>query len=335
MFKSLFKKTRSLFGSPEKKVQAPDVQVAKRALPSPAASPEELSVLLTSFLLDEKADIHNDQANQFDEKLINSIQKKLQSFQPDDIPKLAQASMNLLNMLTDIETPADKITRVIEEDPALLGKVLQQANSALYKSSGADIEDLSAAVVRLGNDGVKKLVLSTLMADRFKIQPLYFKVFGANIWKHSHDVALLASTYAPKMGVNPFHAYLNGLIHDVGKLVIFRKLIELMETEAPGTYPSAPLFSYILELYGNRITLAAVNHWQLNPDWVKPLLEPEKHTDLHVMSPEHQVFHVAHSCAELYFLSQKELLDDEQLQLHLASHQIPITLYQQLTSKLS
>ena len=76
--------------------------------------------------------------------------------------------------------------------------------------------------------------------------------------------------------------------------------------------------------------VAAIEQWQLEPEWVSPIMQPT--SDPTVVACK--VFQIAHTCAELYFLFSRQLLDNEQLGLQLNAHQISFQLYSELTSQL-
>lgn len=294
----------------------------------------ELSKLFITSLLGE--DQHDDigQHNPLNEGLLSRIQHELKHPNVDSIPKLAQASMNLMQMLMDEDTPADELVRVVEEDPALLGKVLDLANSAFYKTSSTDIENLNQALVLLGNNGLKKLVMSTLVADKLKISTIYFKVFGANIWKHSHDVAVIAAQYAKENNGSEFRAYLNGLLHDIGKLVIFKQLIEVLKEEHPDSYPSAGFFAKVINVYGHKLTLTVLQQWSFNTDWIKPILTYNSKIPFENMDPDSQALFIANWCSEYHFLYSKGQIEQQTLQDGLLELGIEIADYRSLTARL-
>lgn len=296
-------------------------------------SPEDLSKLFISSLLGEDKHDEIGGNNTLNQALLTRVREELQKPDVDSIPKLAQASMNLMQMLMNEDTPADELVRVVEEDPVLLGKVLDLANSAYYKTSSAEIENLNQALVMLGNDGLKKLVMGTLVADKLKISSIYFKMFGANIWKHSHDVAIMAANYAKDHNANEFRPYLNGLLHDIGKLVIFKQLITVLQGEHPDCYPSAGFFAKVIEVYGHKLTLTVLKEWSFNPDWIKPILTYQSQIPLQNMDIDSRALYIANWCSEYQFMLSKGLIDQEQLQDGLYDRGIEISVYKALTSK--
>ncbi|WP_415902574.1 HDOD domain-containing protein [Neptuniibacter sp. QD29_5] len=326
IFKSLFKK---------KEANSPQVSEAKRR--APQATAEEISQLFISTLLEQNVqNEHNSigNTNELDDKLVAKVMAELTNFNPDTIPKIANASLELMEALIDENVCSSKIVATVKEDPVLLGKLLHLANSAFYRCSKTEIESIDDAVIMMGNDEIRKLVISTLMVDNLKINSVYFRFFGANIWQHSHDVATMAALYASSKGMNEFQAYLNGLLHDVGKLVIFKLLIDVLETEAPGTYPSKSFFIDIMDRYSHKFTLMALKEWALNPDWIRPILTYQSKVKLESMDLNSQALYISNYCSELTRLRQSKLIDDEELSRQLYSKGIELDIYKELINKL-
>jgi hypothetical protein len=322
-----------LFGK-QKTTPKTSTSSVRKPLKAPSANPEEISRLFISTLLSEDSQSSTCFSNELDQKLSQDIREELANFDVDSIPKIAQASIELMNLLIDASTPSDKIVEVIKEDPALLGKLLQTANSVLYRNSKTEIESIDDAVVLLGHDGVRKLVISSLLGGQLNISTVYFKYFGFKIWQHSNEVATMAAKYASKQVVNEFKAYLNGLIHDIGKLIIFKLLIKALEQEPPETYPSKYFFANIIDLYSHKLTITALKQWALAPEWVKPTLMYRSKVPFEQMDTDSQALYIGNHCSELYHLKQLDLIDDDELSQLLDDRGIEQSVFQELTGYL-
>lgn len=323
IFKSFFRK---------KKTESPPVEPIQRQVPH--ATAEEISRMFISTLFDH--DDHDDigSTNPLNEKLASRIMEELSNFDPNTIPKIADASLDLMNTLLDEKVSSSEVVSVVKEDPVMLGKLLKLANSAFYRTSKSEIESIEDAVVMLGNDGIRKLVISTLVVNEFKINTIYFRFFGANIWQHSHDVAIMAASYATSKGLNEFRAYLNGLLHDVGKLVIFKLLINVLEEEAPGSYPSKAFFMNIIERYSHQFTLMALKEWDINPDWIRPIMTYRSNIQLENMDPYSQALYISNQCSELSRIRDLKHIDDAELSSQLHRSGIEFEVYKELIKTL-
>lgn len=108
-------------------------------------------------------------------------------------------------------------------DPALTGRLLQLANSAVG-GARQPISSVGAAVSRLGSGSVLSLAMSSAMHAHMAAElPAYGMPEGA-LWTHSIGCALAVEAMR-LVGLHPpAEAFVAGLVHDVGKLVIGRRL---------------------------------------------------------------------------------------------------------------
>lgn len=125
-------------------------------------------------------------------------------------------------VINDPGVSAVKVASILAEDPAMSAKVLRLTNSAFY-GLAREIESVKQAVVIVGFEAIKNLVLSASVLDMFKgknIDEAYQEVY----WRHSLSTAvacrLLASRLRARGIVDPDTAFSAGLLHDVGKMVI-------------------------------------------------------------------------------------------------------------------
>ncbi len=124
-------------------------------------------------------------------------------------------------VIKDPKVNAGHIAAILAEDPAMSVKVLKLTNSAFYGLS-REVESVKQAVVIVGLEAIKNLVLSASVLDMFKgkVDP----EFQEKYWRHSLAVAfcsrLLANKCKAKGIVDPDSAFSGGLLHDIGKVVI-------------------------------------------------------------------------------------------------------------------
>jgi putative nucleotidyltransferase with HDIG domain len=116
------------------------------------------------------------------------------------------------------EPSLHKLCALIESDTALAGRVLRVANSALYRARG-QIRDIHEASTRLGllhlTDIITALVSMGLFADSTGI--------GARFRAHCTAVGAIARVVETEWnGRAVNHAFLCGLLHDIGKLLIMQ-----------------------------------------------------------------------------------------------------------------
>lgn len=125
-------------------------------------------------------------------------------------------------VISDPNASAGQVASVLAEDPAMSVKVLKLTNSAFY-GLARDIESVKHAVMIIGMEAIKNLVLSASVLDMFKSDDID-QEFQEAFWRHSLATAfcgrLLARRINSRGMVDPDTAFSSGLLHDVGKLII-------------------------------------------------------------------------------------------------------------------
>ena len=139
-----------------------------------------------------------------------------------NLPTLPEILLRLLEACDDDNTPISDIASIISKDPVLSLKVLQLVNSAYYGLQ-KKFKSVDQAVVYLGASSIKNIAITTSIHqvfDRKKFRGV--RRFNINaFWYHSLLTATLAQRIAQKIEYESRdEAYLTGLLHDVGRLIL-------------------------------------------------------------------------------------------------------------------
>ncbi len=138
----------------------------------------------------------------------------------EKLPSLSPTVGQLLGTLAHSIPDMGKLERLINKDPALAGTLLSVANSAAY-SRYASTSSTMDAISRIGYSKLKRFALAQAFAKVFR--------FGrpAAVWSptrfhlHSSAVGMAGEILADCLPVeHGDHAFLSGLLHDLGKLLI-------------------------------------------------------------------------------------------------------------------
>jgi putative nucleotidyltransferase with HDIG domain len=125
-------------------------------------------------------------------------------------------------VINDPDTSVGDIAGILSEDPAMSIKVLKLTNSAFYGLS-REIDSVKHAVMIIGLEAVKNLVLSASVMNMFKADDKD-RDFHDDFWRHSLATAvaarMLAGEFKSGAVFNPDPAFTSGLIHDIGKMII-------------------------------------------------------------------------------------------------------------------
>ncbi|MEW6645598.1 MAG: HDOD domain-containing protein [Pseudomonadota bacterium] len=232
---------------------------------------------------------------------------------PEDLPKLPAAVAQLLQKLRDENTTARDIVTLINQEPVLASSVLKVANSPYYRTGEDEISSIEQAVQRLGFDRLSTITLSILMRPVFDVKPIYFRQFSKYLWEHSQDCAIACAELARKAGEDYFTAYLVGLVHDIGKLVIFQALMKAMKEAHPDVHPDPRLVGTIVDRTSLQLSCVSLKHWELPKvvqlavcDQVKAGADPDRLGKLSYL------LYTANLLSEFHLLlTENRLSDDE------------------------
>ncbi|MEL6107464.1 MAG: HDOD domain-containing protein [Planctomycetota bacterium] len=137
------------------------------------------------------------------------------------LPPFPVTATQLVTEINRDQVEVPKITQLIECDPVISSKVLALANSPIYCPS-RPIATINHAVVILGFRSVSKLVLTIATSSVFADKNTPCLDARLRTLKESLAVATAARLVAERTGsVNADEAFLAGVMHDVGKLVLF------------------------------------------------------------------------------------------------------------------
>lgn len=138
----------------------------------------------------------------------------------DDLPSLPTIYHRVRKTLDDPNGSLEMVASLIESDLSMSARLLRAANSALYGLS-TQVDTVLRALTIIGTAEAHQLILSTALITRFRDLPLGSVSMRA-FWEHSIACAVAARLIARIGGrASPEHAYLAGLLHDIGRLPLF------------------------------------------------------------------------------------------------------------------
>jgi HD-like signal output (HDOD) protein/ActR/RegA family two-component response regulator len=154
----------------------------------------------------------------------DTIRKSLSGI--DALPSAPATYAKLASLIDNPNASLGAIADLIESDMAMSAKVLQLANSALV-ASGRKVSNVQDAVRMLGLLAIREYVLNPFLQ--------VFEVFAAGqagpdrfgkLARHAALTAHIARKIAPSDSIRHL-AFLTGLMHDIGRLILLSKLPEL------------------------------------------------------------------------------------------------------------
>ncbi len=133
----------------------------------------------------------------------------------------------LESLIEQEHSTIDDFARVLGADADLCARLLNLANSAFYSVS-VPVVSIEKAVMHIGVRQIREMVLVTAIKGAFDRMPSD-KVDMDSFWRHSIAVGMMAKHLAKAVRMpQADKMYVPGLLHDLGRLVLFLKLSDKM-----------------------------------------------------------------------------------------------------------
>jgi len=187
----------------------------------------------------------------------------------DELPLLPQVLVRILQLDPASDNYFEEFGKLTKEDPAFAVKVIILANSA-SSAPAVPVVSIRDALTRMGANAIRALVSSLAVQRVF----LPTKPNEVRLWQHSVYAAFAAAQIAeiiPAIEVDPAEAYLVGLLHDIGRFVMFEHASpELLKVDESHWKTPEQLIEADIEVYKfthSELGFLACKHWQL-PDTI-------------------------------------------------------------------
>lgn len=183
------------------------------------------------------------------------------------LPTLPEVALQIREVVDSEDSSAESIAEILRQDASLSARLIQVANSPLYRTRNP-VDDLQMAVTRLGVRMVRNLVSTLAMKQIFQATSEMLDHSFRNIWNTAVEVASISRMLAGAVpGINPEQALLAGLIHNIGALPI---LVMAEESDALSGDP-AELAGIVTRLQG-RVGALILRSWNF-PDHMIEVVE--------------------------------------------------------------
>lgn len=200
-----------------------------------------------------------------------------------------------LNVAVNGNNSMDQIALIIGEDTNLTARLLKLVNSSFY-GFPSKIDTVSRAITLIGTREVRNLALATYVMSLFRNIPADL-VSMESFWRHSIACGIAARSLAAlRHDEQPETCFVAGLLHDIGRLVIYlnipdqgrktllqaksrHELLYLTEREVIG-FDHASVGGALLREWKLPVNLIEVAMFHHDP--VKALREPMPAATVHV-----------------------------------------------------
>jgi HD-like signal output (HDOD) protein len=208
------------------------------------------------------------------------------------MPTLPKLLERVIRALDDPDISFENIGGLIEVDQSLSSQILRLANCAFYSAQGR-VSRVPNALVMLGTVVTRSVVLSTSVLD-VRTVPL------RGFWEHSLGCAVAAGAIAKVTGAaQPEEVTAAGLLHDLGKVVLFKELPDVFADILQRTGPEERSFRELEhdELGIDHCDVAAwlVTRWNLPACLAEPIMYHHEPSRARRAARETAIVHVANS----------------------------------------
>ncbi|ADB18340.1 metal dependent phosphohydrolase [Pirellula staleyi DSM 6068] len=157
-----------------------------------------------------------------------------------EVSSLPTVARRILSLAEDDNSRADDLREAIQSDPVLVARILRRLNSSYYGLS-QKVADVRTAVSLLGFREVRNLAMTVFVSRIYEAPGDYGSYKRSNLWSHSVAVAAAGRLISRVCGRGaPEEAYIGGLLHDIGLILIdqtlrrhFHRVIDGLRSDVP------------------------------------------------------------------------------------------------------
>lgn len=193
------------------------------------------------------------------------------------LPLFDRTSAKLQAMVGREDFDVEDISRLIQSDPSLSGELMRLANSSFF--GGIEkVLTVRDAIVRLGMRQVTDLVILSGQRRYYRLKDPRLHEFVEQLWRHAVACALGSEWLASKLNLDELRdeAFMAGLLHDVGKLLLLRVIDDLKTDGKLPFEPSETLVRQVLD--GLHVTqgYALMQQWNIPETYGEIVRDHEK-----------------------------------------------------------
>ncbi len=221
------------------------------------------------------------------------------------VPPLPQHLMDLSELLRDGNCDFEQIDQVLAKDITLSIDVVKLANSPVFRQSVDPVTSTEAAIRTIGLRELEDLVSRLLMKTAMEVNPIYFRMFGKQIWEHSLETATICRSLCGRQDRGD--CYFLGLMHDIGKVIVFKFLVEAFSVANPDSQPGSKVFRRMMTTYSMRLSEQAAREWEL-PEQIIDALEKQKFEPTEEIAG---ILHTGNQWSEIHMLVERGFVPAE------------------------
>ncbi len=207
------------------------------------------------------------------------------------VPKTA---VRVKRLIDDDRSDASSISAVVQTDPGLAAHILRIANSAIFRFP-RKIDKLTRAIQVIGTSAVYDYALIFGLSNAFSNEESQF-VDLDKFWEQSVSCAILARHLGLLKGIKyADRLFVNGLLHNVGELVVLKLTPDLAKdcTRFDTQLTPKECQYDVLGFTYAEVSAALGQQWML-PDSIVSTIAMQHHDDIAAESLEVRIIQLAY-----------------------------------------
>ncbi|SFC52976.1 HDOD domain-containing protein [Pseudoalteromonas denitrificans] len=178
---------------------------------------------------------------QVNSQLHHEIEEQINTYLEDidyiytDIINIQDNIPAILDILAVTSASVGRIDPLVNDLLWLSDDIVKLINLPQYRKDkdpkkAIKVESPSLALRYLGLENLKSVVPTFSLKQWAPYSTMPFRLLKRKLWESGMTTAIAAKTLAQMNDVNPFHAFVLGMFHDVGKIAIVRLYLRTFET---------------------------------------------------------------------------------------------------------
>lgn len=178
------------------------------------------------------------------------------------IPSMPGIALRIRRALAKDDCDMGDVAGIVAADPAIAGRLIRIANSAVFGGRGA-CASVQAALVRMGVHRAQNLVLTLATRELFQSRDRLLNERMLKSWRHAIDMGALCAVLARMTpGLDGDRGLVMGLLHEIGALPVL-KLAEAHEDLAQ----RPALLDEILTALTPELSALVLEQWGFQDDF--------------------------------------------------------------------
>jgi len=182
---------------------------------------------------------------------------------------LPHVAVKVLRLSNDSNSDMQDLAKVIMTDQMMSAKIINIANSPVFMGT-IEVTNIKQALVRVGVIEIRNMMLAVSMASKVFKSGMYSSL-AKSLWEQAVGAAFAARVIAHGLRMDRELAFLCGLMHNLGKMIMLNILENCQRRERRGFKPQKQIIDDLWKQYSSDVGELAVSTWRL-PDQIQKVV---------------------------------------------------------------